>query len=348
VRAFLQIESDYRAMLLFTYQSYLWNEGVRRYLQLLLPREHLFPMQYQAGTLLFHRDASPEVLHALRDATFPLLGPDTTFSDPKVEEAAQWTLQKEKISLQDLRIEEASKLLFFKSEERPVLVFPHKLVLGKARPDDVNRGNTKVNVAFTLPPGAYATLVVKRLFHFRWREDTREEIRASQRPRLAEVLDQEERGDRRDERPSRPSRPSDRSPSSREGRPASSARPEGRSSSRSEGRFSARPEGRSSARPEGRFSARPEGGSSARPEGRSSARPERRSSASGRPEAPARLEAPARSEPRRPMAEEAVRDVPAEPARSLGFRDRQRLKKENRATARAEAASKPAKSQKKK
>ena len=36
VRAFLQIDADHRAMALFTYQSYLWNEGVRRYLQLLL------------------------------------------------------------------------------------------------------------------------------------------------------------------------------------------------------------------------------------------------------------------------------------------------------------------------
>ena len=187
VRAFLQIDADYRAMLLFTYQSYLWNEGVRRYLQLLLPREHLFPMRYQAGTLLFHRDASPDVLRTLRDATFPLLGPDSTFSDPKVEEAVQWVLGREKLKLDDLRIPEAGRLLFFKHEERPVLSFPHKLVVGRTQNDELNRDHIKVNVAFTLPPGAYATLVVKRLFHFEYAEDTPEEIRASQRPRLVEA-----------------------------------------------------------------------------------------------------------------------------------------------------------------
>ncbi|HYH97415.1 tRNA pseudouridine(13) synthase TruD, partial [Hyalangium sp.] len=191
VRAFLQIDADYRAMLLFTYQSYLWNEGVRRYLQLLLPREHLFPMRYQAGTLLFHRDASPEVLRTLRDATFPLLAPDTTFKDPKVEEAVQWTLGREKIALKDLVIPEARRMLYFKHEERPVLAFPHKLVLGRPMPDEVNRGSIKVNIAFTLPPGAYATLVVKRLFHFSWREDTPDEIRAAQRPRLTEAVQRE-------------------------------------------------------------------------------------------------------------------------------------------------------------
>jgi tRNA pseudouridine13 synthase len=36
-------------------------------------------------------------------------------------------------------------------------------------------------VAFTLPPGSYATLVVKRLFHRTAREDTPEEIQASAR-----------------------------------------------------------------------------------------------------------------------------------------------------------------------
>ncbi|MDC0707715.1 tRNA pseudouridine(13) synthase TruD [Stigmatella sp. ncwal1] len=187
VRAFLQIDADYRAMLLFTYQSYLWNEGVRRYLQLLMPREHLFPLRYQAGTLLFHRDASPEALRTLRDATFPLLGPDSTFKNAQVEEAVQWVLGREKLALKDLRIEESPRLLFFKSEERPVLVFPHKLVLGRPQRDELNRGSIKSNVAFTLPPGAYATLVVKRLFHFSWREDSPADIRASQRPRLTEV-----------------------------------------------------------------------------------------------------------------------------------------------------------------
>ncbi|MFP2933999.1 tRNA pseudouridine(13) synthase TruD, partial [Pyxidicoccus sp. 3LG] len=202
LKAFMQIDSDYRAMLLFTYQSYLWNEGVRRYLQLLLPREHLFPMRYQAGTLLFHRDANPEVLRLLRDATFPLLAPDSVITDPQKQEAIQWVLGKEKLKLEDLRISKEPRRLYFKHEERPLLVFPHKLVIGRTLPDDINRGDVKVNVAFTLPPGAYATLVVKRLFHFDYSEDTPAVIRESQRARFVEAgedTDEAPRG-RRDER----------------------------------------------------------------------------------------------------------------------------------------------------
>ena len=181
LRAFLQIDASYRAMLLFTYQSYLWNEGVRRYLQLLLPRENLFPLKYQAGTLLFHRDADAEVLNALRDSTFPLLAPDSQFKDPVVKQAVDWVLGREKLKLEDLRVEEARRMLYFKHEERPTVVIPHKLVIGRVQNDDLNRGYLKVNIAFTLPPGAYATLVIKRLFHFEYAEDTAQQIRESWR-----------------------------------------------------------------------------------------------------------------------------------------------------------------------
>jgi tRNA pseudouridine13 synthase len=121
------------------------------------------------------------VLRVLRDATFPLLGPDTRITDPKIQEAVDWVLGKEKLTLEQLRIEEAPRLLFFKSEERPLLVFPHKLVVGRTQKDDLNRGNLKVNIAFTLPPGAYATLVIKRLFHFEYKEESAQQIRESWR-----------------------------------------------------------------------------------------------------------------------------------------------------------------------
>jgi tRNA pseudouridine13 synthase len=174
VQAFLQIDAKYRALLLFTYQSYLWNEGVRRLLQLYFPREHLFVMPYQAGSLLFHREAEPQTLRYLREVTFPLLAPNSTFTDPKVKEAVDWVLAKEKLKLEQLRIEQAPRMLYFKHEERPVLIYPQKLVLGRPGRDEVNRDYQKLNVAFTLPPGSYATLVIKRLFHFSWQEEKHE------------------------------------------------------------------------------------------------------------------------------------------------------------------------------
>ncbi len=200
LKAFLQIDSDYRAMLLFTYQSYLWNESARRLLQLVLPRESLFPMPYQAGTILHHRDAKMETLEFLRHATVPLLAPDTTFTDPKVEEAVTWVLGKEKLSLDQLRIEEAPRLLYFKHEERPLIVTPQKLVVGKPRPDELNRGYLKVNIAFTLPPGSYATMVVKRLFHFGVKKEEPADVMPAPYPVEGEVAPTAPVGRRRDDR----------------------------------------------------------------------------------------------------------------------------------------------------
>ncbi len=179
VKAFLQIDRNYRALILFTYQSYLWNEGVRRLLQLSLPRESLFPHPYQAGTLLFHRDADPKTLEYLRPLQFPLLAPDSQFTDETVQKAVEWSLAREKLTLPELQIKEAPHQLFFRHEDRPLLVYPEKLVIGKSSADELNRGLLKINVAFTLPPGSYATLVIRRLFHFCYREDTRAEIQAT-------------------------------------------------------------------------------------------------------------------------------------------------------------------------
>ena len=39
---------------------------------------------------------------------------------------------------------------------------PGKLRANDPRPDELNRGRMKLNLSFTLPPGAYATLVVRR------------------------------------------------------------------------------------------------------------------------------------------------------------------------------------------
>jgi tRNA pseudouridine13 synthase len=158
-------------------------------------------MRYQAGTLLFHRDAAPEVLQRLRVLTFPLLAPDTTFEDEQVREAAMWALGKEHLRLDQLRIEGTGRLLFFKHEERPVLIYPHKLVVGKSSPDELNKPHLKLNVAFTLPPGSYATLCIKRLFYFAEQENRLEAPAKVERPQKpAKSRDKSPRNRRRPRR----------------------------------------------------------------------------------------------------------------------------------------------------
>lgn len=186
--AFLQIEPRYRALLIFEYQSWLWNEGVRRLLQGFLRDEDMVSLRYQAGRLLLPREVPGPILRDLRERTFPLLAPDSEFTDDRTREAVEATLSRERITLEDLELRELPGM-FFKHEERPILIQPGKLVVSEARRDELNRGRYKVNVAFTLPPGAYATLVTKRLFWFAMLEEEAMEHGGELHPIAAQALE---------------------------------------------------------------------------------------------------------------------------------------------------------------
>jgi tRNA pseudouridine13 synthase len=163
--AILRTEPRWRGLQVFAYQSWLWNEGVKQYLKDVVGMQHLAAILYQAGSLLFPRELDGAKARLLRDRTFPLLAPATRFEDARVERAALSVLAREDMGLADLAVPGTPEI-HFEPEERPLLVFPGRLAVGEAKADELNRGRVRVNVAFTLPPGAYATLVVKRLFHW--------------------------------------------------------------------------------------------------------------------------------------------------------------------------------------
>jgi tRNA pseudouridine13 synthase len=163
--ALLRTEPRWRALQVFAYQSWLWNEGVKQYLRDVVGIQRLVAIRYQAGTLLFPRELDAEGARLLRGRTFPLLAPATRFDDPRVERAALSVLGREDMALADLAVPGTPEI-HFEPEERPLVVFPGRLAVGEAKEDELNDGRLRVNLAFTLDPGAYATLVVKRLFHW--------------------------------------------------------------------------------------------------------------------------------------------------------------------------------------
>ena len=163
--ALLRTEPRWRGLQVFAYQSWLWNEGVKAYLRAVVGIARLAAVRYQAGSLLFPRELDAPQARLLEGRTFPLLAPSSRFDDPTVERAALSVLGREDMRLSDLAVPGTPEI-HFDAEERPLLVHPGRLAVGEARPDELNRDRLRVNVAFTLPPGAYATLVVKRLFHW--------------------------------------------------------------------------------------------------------------------------------------------------------------------------------------
>ncbi len=170
--AILRTEPRARAMHVFAYQSWLWNEGVKVLLRDIVGIASLVSIRYQAGSLLFPHELDGPTSRRLRELTFPLLSPATTFANEEVERAALSVLGREDMTLADLAVPETPEI-HFDPEERPLLVAPGRLALGEPQRDELNRERFRVNVAFTLPPGAYATLVVKRLFHWTLEPHTR-------------------------------------------------------------------------------------------------------------------------------------------------------------------------------
>lgn len=192
--ALLRTEPRWRALQVFAYQSWLWNEGVKAYLRDVVGIARLTSIRYQAGTLLFTRELDGDAARLLAGKSFPLLGPATRFEDPAVERAALSVLGREDMGLADLAVPGTPEI-HFDPEDRPLLVQPGRLALGEPREDELNHGRKRVNVAFTLPPGAYATLVVKRLFH--WTLAASGGERARQRPPAGASTKGERTGARR-------------------------------------------------------------------------------------------------------------------------------------------------------
>jgi tRNA pseudouridine13 synthase len=162
--AFLHIDRRLRMMTVFELQSFVWNEGVKRYLGSRVPASELIGLRYQAGALTFPRALPRELRDELWRKTFPLLAPDSRIEDAQVRDAALGALRAQGLTLEQLRI--AGAPIFFKHEERPLFVRPGKLRVHAPRRDELNRGRMKINLSFTLPPGAYATLVVRRVLWF--------------------------------------------------------------------------------------------------------------------------------------------------------------------------------------
>lgn len=181
--ALLSVDRRLRAMVVFELQSAVWNDAVRRYLQTTVPGKNLVALRYQLGGLQFPRAVPAPLAEAWKTKTFPLLAKDSTFADPEIEKACRAALAKEKLTLEGLAIERPNAF-HFKHEERPLFVFPGKLHASEPRPDEANRGRQKVVLSFTLPPGAYATLVVRRVLWFATAEHAKEVVPPPRAPRV--------------------------------------------------------------------------------------------------------------------------------------------------------------------
>lgn len=161
IGAFRLLDKSIKELFVSAYQSYLWNESIKAYLKQKI-QKNLHTIPYAAGILLFHKRLSLDFLEEWKLMTIPLLS-HKTIPPPMLRSIINKVLQKEGITLNDLKIKKMTAL-FFKERQRNLLLFPEELQQEEPQLDELNNRCYKIKLSFTLEKGAYATLIIKRIF----------------------------------------------------------------------------------------------------------------------------------------------------------------------------------------
>jgi tRNA pseudouridine13 synthase len=143
------------------YQAWLWNEILAALLaELKIPLRRL---EYSLGTLAFYDELNPTDAKYLSKLVIPAPGPDAEFASERAARVTNRVLAREGLSLDQLELKLRIRGVFFKAYARQAVVTPERLKASQPEPDDLYPGRKKLVLSFFLPPGCYATMLIKRL-----------------------------------------------------------------------------------------------------------------------------------------------------------------------------------------
>lgn len=146
----------------FAFQSLLWNRAVSRLLRGGVLSSQRLRISTLAGDLIAWKYLEPEREQKLLAMRTPLYGPDGDGGSEPFRKAMAEELRQADIERGDFLRNEVPGMVW-REEPREVLVKPQDMAEVKIEPDDMHDGRVKATVAFSLPRGAYATMVLKRL-----------------------------------------------------------------------------------------------------------------------------------------------------------------------------------------
>jgi tRNA pseudouridine13 synthase len=155
--AYQKIPRNMRQLYLSCFQSYIWNECIKLIVK---KNKTMYNVKYAAGSLFFYKE--------LDDANRQRLPKEFRTVSEKDEYSGierkliEKVLKKLGLTIPDFDIEETGD--FFPSHARQVLLHPKSFTIVGPAEDELNKGLKKAIISFSLPKGAYATIVTKRLF----------------------------------------------------------------------------------------------------------------------------------------------------------------------------------------
>lgn len=136
-----------------SFQSMLFNEVLSQYVKSNSKRS--FEVDYCLGTVAF-------TLEKLKNKSIPIVGFLTEFRDKEISSFYSHLLSLEGITKQDFLIKQIPEISS-EGGKREAIVPINELSISYEK-DELHRGRKKAILGFTLPPGSYGTMVVKKLF----------------------------------------------------------------------------------------------------------------------------------------------------------------------------------------
>ena len=155
--AVARLRPDLGGLYLAAYQSYLWNKMLDRWLREQFLGQKLGTIRLAVGDFAVPLRGSEEQLKQWSELTLPLPSARLKESSDVIDAV----LADEGLTLPLLKVPGLEKP-FFSKGDRVACLRPEGLSTA-ADDDDLNRGRRKLQLAFELPRGCYATMVIKRI-----------------------------------------------------------------------------------------------------------------------------------------------------------------------------------------
>ncbi|MCD4657890.1 MAG: tRNA pseudouridine(13) synthase TruD [Planctomycetes bacterium] len=159
--ALLKINHHLRHILLYSYQSFIWNKTTSIYLNKLGIAD--LNIEYLLGRLNFYESPEASVFDTLRIIEIPIIRHNTQIENEELRAIYEDVLAEEGLTIQKFRIR-SHPAFYFKEYLRKLVIVPENLEIIDVGSDDLNKDMKFVTLKFELPPGAYATLILKRIF----------------------------------------------------------------------------------------------------------------------------------------------------------------------------------------
>ena len=147
-----ELPRSIKLMFVFAYQSYLWN----RYLSTFVVRyfKHC-SVPFLKWRLAFITHIEDRIFEEIKDLEIPFLGTEFRPQNRKIELIMKEILEEEGLTEKDLGAERIGIKLFSDGKRR-AFVFPEGIKI-------LEEGEDFVKLSLTLPPGSYATVLLRKL-----------------------------------------------------------------------------------------------------------------------------------------------------------------------------------------